>query len=168
MMRQCAWILLMLPMLACDRQMVAPPRDEPMPPAAAAVDASEPLVCEEPAVPRGCEINLGGSYHLRGKPELHYSLEDDGAHLVVRPQGRDAGETGAAMILDRGPRGFTGMVVGYAVTAGGKRCPISFQAEVVACAPGEVTVRSQDEAAIDERCAITSARVATEKVLQKD
>lgn len=152
--------------LACDRPV--PPRPDPAPVAAAmsADAAPEPAV-----VPRGCEINLSGRYRLQRKPSLRYLVTDDGEHLLARPlDALDGGDPAAmAMVLDRTPRGFVGKIVGYARTAAGALCPVTFAAELIACGPEGLTVRSEDSVSVDEQCRVRRLEgSATEKVLVRE
>lgn len=143
--------------LACDPRASLPrPSSLSAPPSHGAEANAAPRAVppERPVVPHGCEINLGGKYRLAGKPVRRYLAEDDGAHLVVRPLSvPDAGpdETMIAR-LDRTPKGLVGTISGSARTVGGAVCPVAFKAEIVACGPDALTLRSEDATDIDDRC----------------
>jgi hypothetical protein len=172
------FVLLLAPLaLACEHRPPAPgPADtslapvpfltEPTPPPPPA-----PVVKEKILVPRGCDINLAGLYHLAQRPSPRYRLEDDGVRLIARPlDAPDGGNPEAmTMALDRTGKGFVGLVVGSARTAGGTDCPVSFKASIVACDAQGVTVRSDDAASLDEAChQRRQPGSATEKLLLRD
>lgn len=158
-------------LLACAGERRPPaPRPDPLPASAPEPDAAAPAP-EKAVVPRGCDINLAGHYRLQKRPALRYLVEDDGTHLVARPAAPDDAGTDDSMglVADRTARGFVGLVVGYARTPSGARCPVTFKAEIVACDPGGLTVRSEDAVSLDDECRIRRpAGAATEKVLVRE
>ncbi len=130
-----------------------------------APDASAPI-----AVPRGCDINLSGRYHLRGRSPARYEVEDDGFHLTARALGLDASQTSAMSLwLERTPKGFVGHVLGTARTVGGRECPVAFPAALIACRAEDLVIQSADELSVDEQCQVReSPQAVTEKVLERE
>jgi len=124
-----------------------------------------------PAVPKGCEINLAGRYHLEKKPAWRYVVADDGIHLLAQLQtSADTGTKDAmTLALDRTAEGFVGMVVGNASTAGGVACPVAFKAAIIGCDPESVTLRSDDAVTLDEQCRMHAVEGSTtDKVLVRE
>ncbi len=169
-----------------------PARAEPAPGGPAALDAQSPGAApiapppvalapppepERPAVPKGCDINLGGRYKLWKKPFWTYLLEDDGVHVIAKrvdlPDAGAPSPPGASeasgLVLDRTARGFLGHELGFARSPSGTRCPVTFRAEIVSCDAQGVTLRSEDTVALDDQCRIqrpaAGAGSTTEKVL---
>jgi len=138
----------------------------------AAVDAGAVDGAGAPiSVPRGCEVNLSGSYRLSsGRSAARYSVTDDGTRLTARALAEDAAQApGMALVLDRTPKGFVGQVVGTARTEGGRDCPVAFSAALTACSAEAIVVRSVDELKVDERCRLReSAQAVSEKVLERE
>ncbi|MBI5548462.1 MAG: hypothetical protein HY901_31655 [Deltaproteobacteria bacterium] len=122
-------------------------------------------------MPRGCDLNLAGRYRLSIKPFWRYQLEDDGTHVTLRPADPpDGGDPDAmAMALSRTSRGLLGMVTGHARSVSGARCPVSFPAQLIACSPEGLTVRSEDELSLDDQCQMRRTSAApTDKVLLRE
>jgi hypothetical protein len=141
--------------------------EAPAVPAAAAQPASpepETLAAQAPA---GCELNLGGHYRARDDAHYRYRIEDDGTRVSVFREGPDA-DGSAPMTLERGPEGLKGSVQGEATTAGGKRCPVGFEAKVVSCRGGEIVIHSVDAISIDESCKPMATVQSSEKTLVRD
>ena len=166
---------------ACEHRPVAkdpdssamPPSPPPLPPVAP--DAAAPPPKERAVVPKGCDVNLAGLYHLARRPGWHYLVEDDGERLVARPvEASDGGavsvDEAMSMALERTARGFVGTLSGTARAASGEVCPVSFQAQIVACDGAGVTVRSDDALSLDAQCRTRRAeyRAATDKVLVRE
>ena len=118
-----------------------------------------PAVVEAPkpppaVVPKGCELNLGGSYHHSRDAKFKYQATDDGAHLafVITPGVLAPGEKPMAMELDRTARGFVGVIKGETPTRDGKICPVEFRAEIVSCARDGVTLKTEEAYGVGEDC----------------
>ena len=121
-------------------------------------------------VPKGCDINLAGRYKLATKPYWTYLVEDDGDHLMaVRTDLPDGGtaEQPPGMVADRTPRGFLGHELGFARSASGARCPVTFLIEITACTPQGLTVRVEAPIALDDQCRIQRSPdgATSEKIL---
>jgi len=153
-----------------------PARPDPVP-AAGPLDAQAPPAPPPPpekaVVPKGCDINLAGRYKLGAKPYWTYLVEDDGVHLVAKrtdlPDAGAVAEPGRqpGLVLDRTARGFVGFELGFAASPSGNRCPVTFRAELTACAPQGLTVRSEDAVSLDDQCRLQrpASAAASEKVL---
>ncbi|MGI5862837.1 MAG: hypothetical protein ACOX6T_12370 [Myxococcales bacterium] len=139
---------------ACERRTPEPDRGPPE--AAEAAEAAAAVVEREPVkIPEGCEINLSGRYRAKADRNYRYLIEDDGESLRASLQAADAGPAPAPRLeLARTPEGFVGKVVTEALTAGGRRCPVHYEAQITACRAGEVVVRSQHALSIDESCRV--------------
>jgi hypothetical protein len=143
-----------------------PPLPPPPPPAP---DAAAPR--EKAVVPKGCDINLAGRYHLARRPLWRYLVEDDGDQLVARPldSGDGGGSEAMAMVLDRTGHGFVGTLSGSARAASGELCPVAFKAQIVACDGDGVTVRSDDAISLDGQCRMRRVEgQVTDKVLVRE
>ena len=155
--RECSRRLFSLAVLlllagACERRTPEPDRG-PIEPAGDAVVAA---VAPEPVrIPEGCAINLSGRYRAQADASFRYLIDDDGESLRATLQATDAGSGPAPRLeLARTPEGFVGKVVAEALTAGGQRCPVHYEAQITACRAGEVVVRSQHAVSIDESCRV--------------
>ncbi|HUB10113.1 MAG TPA: hypothetical protein VMB50_24130 [Myxococcales bacterium] len=114
-------------------------------------------------VPPGCRENLSGEWQHQDDSSYRFSAVDDGGQLTLKPyrvlEGADAGLTPNDMSIElsRTPAGFVGQFKMMESMEGGKRCPASFGAKVVACEPGKMTLRIEQSYAVDQDC----HRVAT-------
>lgn len=177
-MRSFFLVALALAFLACERRTPqmpsATPSGAPAPAPSSIVGASALEGDGGPpsapiAVPRGCEVNLSGRYHLLGRSAARYAVTDDGVHLMLHALGEDAGAKEMALVMDRTPQGFVGLVVGNAKTDGGPDCPVAFSAALTSCSAEGIVVRSVDELEVDERCRLReSAEAISEKVLVRE
>ncbi len=138
--------LSVLSLTACPAK--APPRTEPVPPAAPAVK-----------VPPGCEQNQAGEYHHAENPAFRYYGEDDGGTLslaVVRAHDATSADTPDAgspsIVLQRTPAGFVGETRAIGFSGMGTPCPVVFPTEVVRCTDAGLTLRSAASTSIDEDC----------------
>ncbi len=169
-------VALALVSLACGRRTPQLPTSTPSGPTAgpsipgtAALESDAGPPSAPIGVPRGCEVNLSGRYHLLGKGSARYAATDDGVHLMLRSLGEDAGAPEMVLVMDRTPRGFVGLVVGNSKTDGGPECPVAFSAELTSCSAEGIVVRSVDELRVDGRCRLSeSAEASSEKVLERE
>jgi len=166
-MRLTLTLSLFLLALGCERRNPAA-RPDPLPASEAGLDAAAPPP-PPPVVPRGCDINLGGSYRLEARPSVKYRLEDDGTHVTLRlASTADAGGEATAFTATRTHQGFLGLVTAQATSPGGRLCAVSFRAEIVSCRAEGLTIRSDDTATLDDTCQARGVGAATDKVLLRD
>ena len=105
-------------------------------------------------VPRGCEVDLSGSYVHDGDGNWHYLAQDDAGVLVLEAfrTEADAGPPAAIITLRRGMHGFTGEVAGKAILPSGEECDVRLPAEVRSCDDGGLTLASAASTAVGEGC----------------
>jgi hypothetical protein len=152
-------------------------------------------VAPAPAVPEGCDVNLGGAWTAEAGGGLRYEALDDGgsARLVAfveaasdagsalrrfsraRDGGlpwlvRDAGDRdegpSATLVLVRTPSGFSGLASAFGeVPSGDAGCRPEFPVRVIACAPGRLELEARLSAPVDAECRLLDGGVVGRQVL---
>jgi hypothetical protein len=104
-------------------------------------------------IPPGCEALLTGTWLHATVPGWRYEATDDGTtvRMQVFPPPSVAGE-GSTVELRRTPDGFVGQAESLVATPGGPPCRARFDAELLACEPGALVLRSVASASVDARC----------------
>lgn len=132
------------------------PKARPLP-ALAPVDAG--VATDATALPPGCRRDFTGDWEHEDDPSYRYRALDDGTRVTLIPyraedEGNDAGGAipGMSISLRRAPEGFKGDFRMLETVEGGRRCPASFGAQVVACEPAKLTLRIEQSYAIDKDC----------------
>lgn len=147
----------------CERRTPTPRPEEVVTPDAGPTKA--PVAAGPDAavsVPKGCEINLGGAYHNPKDASFKYAVRDDGAHVTIDVKAPLAkGEQPMVFELDRTHAGLSGAIKGEVQTGFGKRCPVSFKAEIVACSAQGITVRAEEAYGIGDDCQRTEGSAET-------
>lgn len=109
-------------------------------------------------VPPGCRENLGGEWQHQDDSSYRFTAVDDGRQLVLKPyrvvEGSDAGLAPNDMSIElaRTPGGFVGQFRMMESLEAGKRCAASFDARIVACEPGKMTLQIEQSYAVDQDC----------------
>ncbi len=117
-----------------------------------------------PALPPGCDAQLSGEWQHDNDADLEdsttywYSAVDDGTRVTLRPY-RTQDDGGAAptpegmrIELRRSPSGFAGQFEMIEDVGGGKKCPASFGARVIACGKDRLTLRIEQSYTVDQNC----------------
>ncbi|MHB8418275.1 MAG: hypothetical protein ACYDCL_09375 [Myxococcales bacterium] len=111
-----------------------------------------------PVVPPGCDESLSGEWQHQDDSSYRFTARDDGRELTLKPyrvlEGSDAGLTPNDMSIElaRTPVGFVGLFKMTESLEGGKRCQAAFDARIVSCEPGKLTLRIEQSYAVDQDC----------------
>lgn len=102
-----------------------------------------------------CPEDLTGEWQHADDATYRFSVKDDGAALTMHPHREGGGVAGGpdllATLVPAADR-LKGSLATTTSTPKGRSCPVTFQWDVVACAPGQMTVRSEQEYGIQEDC----------------
>lgn len=152
--------------LACAHQAAPPaPASAPAPkPSPGGPPSDGGVASDATELPPGCRQDLSGEWEHQDDPSYRYRGTDDGTIVTLLPYrdspaledadaGRsDGGEGGMSIELRRSQDGFKGRFRMIEQVSGGRRCPASFDAQLVACEPDKLTLRIEQSYAIDRDC----------------